>query len=204
MRIEMVVFDGFDELDVFGPLEVLKSAAGPAAFDVRLVGADGPGEITAQHGTRLIVAEGLGTGDAPPDAVVVPGGGWLNRAPAGSWHEAQRGVLPARLAELAPSLNWIGSVCTGALLLAAAGLLTGRPATTNRNARAELAAAGAVVTTHRVVDDGPVITAGGLSAGLDLGLRIIEREAGAELAAAVAHSLEYAARDDVLVTSRKA
>jgi len=88
-------------------------------------------------------------------------------------------------------------VCTGALLLASAGLLNGRTATTNRNALAELAATGANVVTHRVVDDGPVVTAGGLSAGLDLGLWLIQREVSAELAHEVADSLEYVPRDDV-------
>ncbi len=194
MRIEIVVFDGFDELDAFGPLEVLSSAAGRGApFELALVGVTGPGRVRAHHGTHVVVSAGLGQ----PDAVIVPGGGWLNRAPAGAWAEAQRGELPARLAALAPSLRWTASVCTGALLLASAGLLNGRTATTNRNALAELAATGANVVTHRVVDDGPAVTAGGLSAGLDLGLWLIQREVSAELAHEVADSLEYVPRDDV-------
>lgn len=192
MRIEIVVFDGFDELDVFGPLEPLAGAAGRGApLCVQLVGASGPGAVLAQHGTRLVVETGLGAGPEAPDAVLVPGGGWLNRAPQGAWAQAQLGALPSRLAELAPGLQWVASVCTGAFLLAAAGLLTGRPATTNRSARGELAAVGAKVLDHRVVDDGDIVTAGGLSAGIDLGLHLVEREAGSELADEVTAALEH-------------
>ena len=195
MRIEIVVFDGFDELDAIGPLEVLSHAAGfGAPFEVVLVGVDGPGEITGSHGTRLIVGSGLGR----PDAVLVPGGGWLDRAPEGAWAQAQRGVLPAQLAALTPSLTWIASVCTGGMLLASAGVLAGRTATTNRHALDAMREAGGItVLPHRVVDDGSVITAGGILSGIDLGLRIIEREAGADLATRVAQALEYEPSDDV-------
>jgi transcriptional regulator GlxA family with amidase domain len=161
---------------------------------VALVGVEGPGEVTASHGTRLIVSSGLGH----PEAVLVPGGGWLDRAPEGAWVQAQRGVLPAKLAHLAPSLTWIASVCTGGMLLAVSGVLAGRTATTNRNALDEMRAVGGfTVLPNRVVDDGNVITAGGITSGFDLGLRIVEREAGADLAAQVAHVLEYPASGDV-------
>ena len=194
MRIEIVIFDGYDELDAIGPFEVLAMAAGRGApFEVALVGIDGPGEIRGQHGSRMIVDAGLGT----PDAVIVPGGGWLSRSPAGAWAESTRGVLPERLAALAPDLRWTASVCTGAMLLAAAGLLKGKSATTNRNALAELRATGATALPNRVVDDGDVITVGGLSAGLDLGLWIIEREVGPDLARTVADLIEYTPRNDV-------
>ncbi|GAB3943161.1 hypothetical protein GCM10029976_065360 [Kribbella albertanoniae] len=79
-------------------------------------------------GLQFRAPDGLGT----PDALVVPGGGWGSRAEKGSWAEARRGVLTERIAELAPQLRWIGSVCTGTMLLAEAGLLKGRPATTSR------------------------------------------------------------------------
>ncbi|HST85010.1 MAG TPA: DJ-1/PfpI family protein [Kineosporiaceae bacterium] len=194
MRIEIVVFDGYDELDAFGPFEVLAVAAGQGApFEVVLVGLEGPGEVRGIHGSRVLLEVGLGT----PDAVIVPGGGWLNRAPSGAFAEAARGVLTERLAALAPDLRWTASVCTGAMLLAAAGLLKGRPATTNRAALAELRAGGAIVQGNRVVDDGNVITSGGLSAGLDLGLWLIEREVDADLARNVADILEYRPHNDV-------
>jgi len=191
MRIEIVIFDGFDELDALGPFEALTSAGAP--FEVALVGADGAGEVRGDHGLRLVVDAGLGS----PDAVIVPGGGWLDRAEAGSWAQAQRGALPAKLAELAPTVQWTASVCTGAMLLNKAGLLRGRTATTNRNAQGELAAAGVTVLPNRVVDDGNIVTAGGIICGIDLALWLIEREADAELAERVAFGLEYVAQRDV-------
>ena len=96
----------------------------------------------------------------------------------------------------------IASVCTGALILSAAGLLQGRPATTNRLALDALAAAGADVRREaRVVDDGDVVTAGGPSAGLDLGVHLVGRFRGAQAGAAAAQRLEYAAAGAVLTTA---
>ncbi|MFI5924868.1 DJ-1/PfpI family protein [Micromonospora sp. NPDC051543] len=184
MRIDIVVFDGFDELDVFGPFEVL-SVAG---LDVRLVAVERPGPVTSMRGVELRVPDVLG----PADGVIVPGGGWLNRAAEGAWAQAQRGELPARLSALAPSTRWMASVCTGALLLAAAGLLTGRRATTNRNAYDELRGYDVTVLDERVVDDGDRVTAGALTAGLDLGLWLTERELGGGMADGVATAIEYA------------
>ena len=181
MRTEIVVFDGFDELDAFGPLEVLATAG----FDVELVTADRPGPVRGKHGTRLEVPGVMGR----PDGVVVVGGGWLDQAPQGSWAEAQGGTLPRRLAEVAATATWMASVCTGSLLLATAGLLTGRHATTNHNAYRELRDFGVMVVEERVVDDGDRITAGALSAGLDLGLWLTERELGPEVAERVARTI---------------
>ena len=189
VRIEIVIFDGFDELDAFGPFEVL-SAAG---FDVELVVVDKPGPVRSMRGVRLDVPGVLGR----PDGIVAVGGGWMNRAERGSWAQAQRGVLPARLADAAVSARWTASVCTGGMLLAAAGLLTGRNATTNRAAFDELRGYGVNVIAERVVDDGDRITAGALSAGLDLGLWLTERELSAERAADVAASIDFSLRSPV-------
>jgi transcriptional regulator GlxA family with amidase domain len=193
MRIEILVFDGVDEMDVIGPFEVWSLAAARSDLEVVLVGLDGPVEVKGNHGVEFRAPAGLGT----PDALFMPGGGWLSRAEHGAWAEAQRGVLPARLAEVAPRLRWIGSVCTGAMLLAAAGLVKGRPATTNRNALDELRAAGADVKENRVVDDGDLVTAGGITAGIDLALWIVEREIDPELAERIARAMEYEPRRDV-------
>ncbi|HTN51064.1 MAG TPA: DJ-1/PfpI family protein, partial [Anaeromyxobacter sp.] len=85
----------------------------------------------------------------------------------------------------------IASVCTGALLVAAAGLLRGRPAVTHRSALADLARAGAeVMEAARVVDDGDVVTAGGVTSGLDLGLRLVSRIAGPAASGRVAAEME--------------
>jgi transcriptional regulator GlxA family with amidase domain len=86
----------------------------------------------------------------------------------------------------------VASVCTGAMLLAAAGLLRGRPAVTNRIALEDLARAGADVRPQaRVVDDGSVVTCGGPAAGIDLSLRLVERFLGAPAALAAAHRIEH-------------
>jgi transcriptional regulator GlxA family with amidase domain len=189
MRIEIVVFDGFDEVDAVGPFEILSLAG----FDVELVVAGEPGRVRSMRGVDVVVPGVLGH----PDGVIAVGGGWMNRAEHGAWAEAQRGVLPERLAEAARSARWMASVCTGGMLLAAAGLLTGRNATTNRNAYGELRAYGVTVIEERVVDDGDRVTAGALTNGLDLGLWLTEREWGAERAAAVSATADFSLRSPV-------
>lgn len=188
MRIEIVVFGGFDEMDAVGPYEVLRNAATVVEdLDVRLVGTDGAGEVTGSHGMRVAVDAGL-SGDA--DLVVVPGGGWNDAAPQGARAEADRGDLPRRLAELHEAGVRVGSVCTGGMLLAAAGLTNGRPATTHHGALDDLRASGAEVVDARVVDDGDVLTAGGVTAGIDLALYLVEREWGERLADGIAREME--------------
>ena len=76
MRIEMLVFDGLDEMDLMGPFEVWSHAAKRTELELALVGLDGPIEVTGLNGLQFKAPEGLGT----PDALFVPGGGWLNRA----------------------------------------------------------------------------------------------------------------------------
>jgi transcriptional regulator GlxA family with amidase domain len=196
MRIEILVFDGVDELDVMGPFGAWARAANRTDLELALVGLDGPVEVTGIHGLQFKAPEGLGT----PDALFVPGGGWMNRAERGAWGEARRGVLTARIADLAPSLRWIGSVCTGSMLLAEAGLVKDRPATTNRNAWHELATYGADVKENRVVDDGNLVTAGGITAGVDLALHVVEREYGVDVADGIARSLEYTRDRDLYLS----
>jgi transcriptional regulator GlxA family with amidase domain len=186
MRIEIVIFDGFDELDAVLPYEVFRNAAQASDWDVALVGAQGPGEVVASHGMRLQVDSGLGR----PDAIVVPGGGWGDRAAKRTWAQVQDGRLPQLVRELAPGCAWVSSVCTGAMVLAAAGLTTGRPATTHHIALDELRESGAQLVDARVVDDGDLITCGGVTSGLDMALWIVERELGAELAGVVAREME--------------
>ncbi len=184
MRIEIPLFDGFDELDVFGPFEVLAGAG----FDVELVNIERPGQIVSQSGVKIDATATL----YRPDAVIVPGGGWLNRAPEGAWAQAQRGTLAHALVALMPTLTFAAAVCTGSMLLANAGLLRGRYATTNRNAWDELAEHDDVhVVRERVVDDGTIITAGGLTAGIDLALWVVEHEHGSSAADQRALDIEY-------------
>ncbi|GAB7192962.1 hypothetical protein NUM3379_36710 [Kineococcus sp. NUM-3379] len=185
------MFDGFEDLDVFGPLNVLAVAGA----EVALVSCGEPRQVVSAHGSRVVPVRPLGPG---ADVVVVPGGGWTTRAPQGAWAQAQRGELPRALAALAADGTLLASVCTGALLLGAAGLLRGRPAVTNAGALADLAAAGAIADpAARVVDDGDVVTSGGLTAGIDLGLWLVERFAGAARAREVARDLEHTPRGPV-------
>jgi transcriptional regulator GlxA family with amidase domain len=189
MQIDILIYDGFDELDAIGPYEVLRTAAGHGAdVTVELVGAHGAGTITADHGTRILVNRGLSE-DA--DVIIVPGGGWLTRSERGAWGEARRGDLPAALAAAHARGTTMVSVCTGAMLLAAAGITNGRRATTHHAAIEELRATGAEIVDARVVDDGDIVTAGGVTSGLDLALALVEGIAGSELADAVAADLEY-------------
>jgi transcriptional regulator GlxA family with amidase domain len=189
MRIDIVLFDGFDELDALAPLEVLQTARGHGAdIEATLVGAYGAGTIAADHGARLIVDRGI-SDDA--DVVLVPGGGWFTRGDRGAWVEVQRGELPAQIAAAHVRGAVIASVCTGAMVIAAAGVTEGRPATTHHDAIEDFRATGAEIVDARVVDDGDLITAGGVTSGIDLALALVERAAGREVADAVAWDLEY-------------
>jgi len=190
MLIDIVIFDGFDELDAIAPYEVLRTAEQLGApLRAELVGAHGAGTVTASHGTRIVVERGP-AGDV--DMVLVPGGGWFHGR--GVRDEIERGVLPRTLVAARDGGAIVGSVCTGAMLLAAAGLVEGRPATTHRSAHADLRAAGAEVVEARFVDDGDLVTAGGVTSGLDLALHIVEKVAGASLAQQVAREVEYERR----------
>jgi transcriptional regulator GlxA family with amidase domain len=193
MKVEIVVYDGIDELDAIVPFEVLQSAAliDGADIEVKLVTLDGAEEITAAHGLRLRPDDRLGE---RPDVLIVPGGGWNSRAPRGAWAEFQRGELPAAIAQLHQAGATVAAVCTGAMLVAAGGLIKGRPAVTHHLALEELRDTGAEVVEARVVDDGDLVTAGGVTSGLDLGLWLLERHFGARIASAVEGRLEHERR----------
>jgi transcriptional regulator GlxA family with amidase domain len=197
--IEILVYDGFDELDAVGPFEAFEMAADDGApFDVSLVTVKDRERVTAAHGLR-IDPDGVLSADDPPDLLVVPGGGWNDRRERGAWAEAERGVVPDAVARVHAAGATVGSVCTGGMLLSRAGLLGGRPAVTHSGALDDLRATDADVVEARVVDDGDVVTAGGITSGLDLALHLIERLADRETAAGVAQGLEYDCRDDVWV-----
>lgn len=191
MRIDIILFAGFDELDALGPFEVLQNAANTATnFEVRLVSPSGPGEVIGAHGLRVRAETGLR--ELPqPDVIVVPGGGWNDCSPRGARAEAERGEIPAYLSELYKAGTTIAAVCTGAMLVAEAGLLRGRPAITHHGAIDELRAAGAEIVQERVVDNGQLITAGGVTSGLDLALWLVERFAGKEISEQVALEMEH-------------
>lgn len=201
MRIEIPLFDGFDEVDAIAPFEVLANASmGVEELTVELVGAHGLDVVTASHGMRVLVEHELS--DAA-DLVLVPGGGWSgSRSPTlGVRREYDEGRLAARLKALHDGGAIMASVCTGALLLAQAHITDGRPATTHRATLKDLREMGADVDeVARVVDDGDLITCGGVTAGLDLALHLIEREWGSGLAEGVAGVMEHERRGPVRVT----
>lgn len=189
--IDIVLYDGFDEVDAIAPFEVLVNGG----FTVRLVTLDGARPVRGSHGA-VVEAEGVLESDA--DLVLVPGGGWNDRAEQGAYGEVQRGDLPRRLAELHAAGTPLASVCTGGMILAAAGVLDGRHATTHRSALEELRATpGVTAVEDRVVDTGDVLTCGGVTSGLDLALHLVEREKGADAAQLVANEMEHERRGRV-------
>ncbi|MFC4083605.1 DJ-1/PfpI family protein [Amycolatopsis samaneae] len=179
-----VVYPGFTVLDLVGPLQVLSALANTdQRYRVVVVGEtlDGLGTDTP-----LGVSPSHTFADVPaPYALLVPGGG------VPTMRALSHEPLLAYLRSAAAGAELVTSVCTGSLLLGAAGLLEGRPATTHWMFRDVLRAFGAEPVARRWVEDGPVITAAGVSAGIDLALHIVERLAGTEAARNVQFGVEY-------------
>ena len=187
--IDIVLYEGVDDLDVVGPLEVLRGAAKSGAdLTVRLVVRTEPLEVVSAHGLMLRADAVYEPG---ADILVVPGGSWRSRAAVGAWGEAERGDWLPLIREAAGSGTVMAGVCTGGMLLARAGVVRDRPATTHHGAHDDLAATGATVLDQRVVDDGDLITSGGVTSGIDLALRLVERLAGPEAAEREATRIEY-------------
>ncbi|MGN8245342.1 DJ-1/PfpI family protein [Cellulomonas soli] len=187
LRVGIFVFDGAEELDVVGPYEVLTWWAAHSDLhpDVVTFSADGNG-VRCAKGLNLV--PDLAVEDVGPLHVLVYPGGQGTRALARdsehlAWVRAMRVSTPL-----------VTSVCTGALVLAAAGLLAGRPATTHRDAYDELAGIDPSVlpdTEARFVDDGDVITSAGVSAGIDMALHLVARLESVEMARRVRRGIQY-------------
>lgn len=208
MDVDILLYDGFDELDGIGPYEVFDYALEYAGDDdrtagrVRYVALDERETVTASHGTRVGIDGTLPEPDdeAAPDLLVVPGGGWNARdEEASAWAEAQKGAIPRTLTAYHAAGTRIASVCTGSMLLAEAGVTKGRRAVTHAAAVDELRESGAEVVEARVVDDGNLLTAGGVTSGLDLALYLVELEFGADVADRVATVIEYDRQHEVAV-----
>ena len=180
MEIAIPLYDRFTALDAIGPYQVLSLLPGAT---VRFLGTE-PGPVRTDDGMLTVLAEGRYEDVPEPDVLVVPGGpgtrpmlsderllGWVRAA-----HEGSR---------------YTTSVCTGSLILAAAGLLHGVDATTHWLSRDQLADLGAMPSHERVVERGRLITAAGVSAGIDMGLRLAELLAGAQTAQALQLVIEY-------------
>ena len=191
MLVDVVLFDGVDELDVVGPVEVLRRA-GALGADIRcrLCSLGVVDRVTGAFGLFFLPDAEFVPGEA--DLVVVPGGGWVARDHVGAWAEVKRGEWPKLLSEAARAGSVMAGVCTGALLLAHAGVIGSHRATTHHDAHADLAALGANVVHQRVVDEGQVVTSGGVTSGIDLALWLVCRYFGEDLTKLVAEGLEYA------------
>lgn len=158
--------------------------------------------VTAQYGVRL-KCDGIFSLSKKPDVLLVPGGGWLTRAAVGAWAEAERGDILGLLAKIHAAGVVIATVCTGSLLLARAGILKDRPATTNHAAVKDLIQYGAVHVDARVVDDGDIITASGITSSIDLGIWLVERFGSQEKAIEISERLEFERRGVVFSRSRQ-
>ncbi|WP_049924503.1 DJ-1/PfpI family protein [Halopiger djelfimassiliensis] len=190
---EIVLFDGFDELDAIGPYEVFENGAqAGASLETRLVTLEETDIVTASHDLRVEPEGTLGQ----PDILLVPGGGWT-AATEGVRAAVEDGRLPDAVDERYTEGATVASVCTGAMILAEAGLLEGRPATTHPVAVDDLDASAANVVDERVVDDGDVLTGGGVTSGIDLALWLLEREFGADVADDVSEEMAHERRGEV-------
>jgi putative intracellular protease/amidase len=179
MRIVIPLFDGFTALDAVGPYEVLSRLP-----DAEIVWAAlEPGPITSEPGTLKLVADVATAEIDACDALVVPGGPRSRQA-------AKAGLADwVRL--IHPTTQWTTSVCTGADILGMAGVLQGLAATTHWSAADRLADYGATYADERVVVQGRVVTAAGVSAGIDMGLRLAALIAGDDVAKAIQLGIEY-------------
>ncbi|MGW3813367.1 DJ-1/PfpI family protein [Streptomyces sp. NPDC005046] len=180
MQIAIVLYDRFTALDAVGPYETLGRL--PDADTVFVAERTGP--VRSDTG-RLALTADKSLAEVPnPDIVVVPGG-------PGQSAQMDNRVLLDWLRGADRTSVWTTSVCTGSLLLAAAGLLDGHRATSHWLALGDLARFGAEPTGERVVFDGKYVTAAGVSAGIDMGLTLLGRIAGDEHAQAVQLLTEY-------------
>jgi transcriptional regulator GlxA family with amidase domain len=178
--IAIPIYDRFTALDAVGPYEVLSRIPGAKVTFV----AQQPGPIQTETEMLSIVAEASQADLPNPEVIVVPGG-------LGNRELLEASGLVDWIRTAHESTTWTTSVCTGSLLLAAAGVLDGVDATTHWLARDELRKLGAVPVEERVVERGKVITAAGVSAGIDMALVLVSRMFGDELAQAIQLGIEY-------------
>jgi transcriptional regulator GlxA family with amidase domain len=180
MEIVCLVFNGITALDAVGPYEVL-SRLPDARF--RCVAAEA-GPVRSDNGFLGLLADDAIDDVTSADIVVVPGG-FATRA-------LERDVeLLEWIRAIDATTTWTTSVCTGSMLLAAAGLLEGKDATTHWASLERLREYGAIPTGRRVVEQGKIVTAAGVSSGIDMALTLVARVAGDELAQAIQLGIEY-------------
>ena len=180
MQIAILLYDGFTALDAVGPYEILSRIPGAEVVFT----AARPGPVRTDMTSLALTADAGLSEVTAPDLLLVPGGPGtadvLSDRPTLDW-----------IRRVDETTTWTTSVCSGSLLLAAAGLLTGRRATSHWICLDDLPALGAVPTPERVVLDGKYATAAGVSAGIDLALHLTGRLAGDETAEAIQLVVEY-------------
>jgi putative intracellular protease/amidase len=178
--IVCLLFEGITALDIVGPYEVLQRL--PEA-NVQFV-AEKAGPVRTDNGFLALVADHARDDLTSADVLVVPGG-FATRA-----LEGDAGLLEW-IRAVDATTTWTTSVCTGSMLLAAAGLLEGKEATTHWASLDRLKEYGAIPTGRRVVQQGKIVTAAGVSSGIDMGLTLVARIAGDEYAQGVQLGIEY-------------
>ncbi|MFG1810807.1 DJ-1/PfpI family protein [Streptomyces sp. NPDC049040] len=180
MRIVFPIFDGLTALDAVGPYEVLRML--PDA-DVVFAAAV-PGPVTDGAGMLSLTATEAFADVTAADVLVVPGG-------PGARANVRNEALLDWIRRIDATTRWTTSVCTGSLLLGAAGLLEGLRATTHWSATGLLESYGATYTEQRVVEQGRIITAAGVSSGIDMALQLVELIEGPIAAQAFQLAIEY-------------
>jgi putative intracellular protease/amidase len=180
MQIAVLLYDRFTALDAIGPYEVLSRLPDARVTFV----AQQPGPVRTDNGMLTIHAEKAIDDIATPDILLVPGGPGEVAARAG-------GPVLDWVHAVHETSTWTTSVCTGSLILAAAGLLEGRRATSHWLALEQLRRLGAEPLSERVVFDGKIVTAAGVSAGIDMALALAASIAGDDVAQAIQLGIEY-------------
>lgn len=178
--IAIVLYPKFTALDAIGPYEVLSRLPDARVTFV----AQQAGEVRTDNVCLTLPAERPFSEVDAPDVVLVPGGPGEVAARAG-------GEMLSWLARVHETTRWTASVCTGSLILAAAGLLAGRQATSHWLALEQLGRMGAVPVPERYVFDGKLVTAAGVSAGIDMALALAADIAGEQVAQAIQLGIEY-------------
>jgi putative intracellular protease/amidase len=180
MKIAIGLYDHFTSLDVMGPFQVLSGL--PNAEVVFVATKAGP--VTDESGFLTVTAQ-ASFDDVPRPDVLLVGGGTITGT------LVPHHPIVAWIKNAHPTTTWTTSVCTGALLLAGAGVLNGIEATTHWGARDELARLGAVPVSDRVVRRGKIVTGAGVSAGIDMALTLAAEIAGPDYARTLQLIMEY-------------
>ncbi|HMI82305.1 MAG TPA: DJ-1/PfpI family protein [Solirubrobacterales bacterium] len=180
MKTSILIFDGLTALDAVGPYEVLRSVPG---WEVEFVGKR-RGEIRTDSGSLGLSADRSLDEVDGPDVVLVPGG-------EGNRPLMEDEEVLSWLRAVDERTTWTTSVCTGSLVLGAAGLLQGKRATGHWLFLEELREFGAEPVRGRYVEDGKTITAAGVSAGIDMALHLVGRAVAPEVAQAIQLGIEY-------------